>query len=30
MDITWEDFQKELDELSENLAHDIFNYLGSN
>ena len=29
MDITWEGFQKELDKISENLARDIFNYLGS-
>lgn len=29
MDITWEGFQKELGKLSENLARDIFNYLGS-
>lgn len=29
MDITWEGFQKELEKFSENLACDIFNYLGS-
>ena len=29
MDITWEGFQKELEKISENLARDIFNYLGS-
>lgn len=29
MDITWDDFQKALGKLSENLACDIFNYLGS-
>ena len=29
MDITWNDFQKTLEKLSENLACDIFNYLGS-
>lgn len=29
MDVTWDSFQKALEKLSENLACDIFNYLGS-